>query len=99
MPRKLIASCSEIVRGQLNCIGDYILIDNDGFYSCYKDLCSHQDVKLSDFGELIAGEIVCHAHNGKFNSKDGSPTCLPARQALEKIDIVVIDGNIYLNQT
>ena len=99
MYRKLIASCKDVLEGQINCFEGYIVISYDGEYSCYKDLCSHQDVKLSDFGELIAGEIVCHAHDGRFNAKDGSPTCLPARQALEKIDILVIDGNIYLNRT
>lgn len=99
MPGKFIASCSEVKKYELNCFDNYIILDNNGTYSCYKDLCSHQDVKLSDFGELIAGEIVCHAHNGKFDAKDGSATCLPARQALEKIDIVVLDGNIYLDQT
>ena len=46
-------------------------------------------------GFQSGGEIVCHAHNGKFNSVDGRATCLPATKGLNKIDIVVIDGIIY----
>ena len=95
MTRKLIANCQDVKPTEINCFGDYIVIDNGNSYSCYKDLCSHQDVKLSDFGELVGGEIVCHAHNGKFNSVDGRATCLPATKGLNKIDIVVIDGIIY----
>ena len=93
---KLIAKCSDVLPGTINEFSNFIIVKNSDGYSCYKDLCSHQDVKLSDFGELVAGEIVCHAHNGKFDSSTGAATCLPARQALDKIDIVVKDGNIYL---
>ena len=46
---------------------DLILIRRLGRVQCFLDQCSHQPIKLSEFGELSAGRLVCHAHAGTFD--------------------------------
>ncbi len=46
---------------------EVIVIRRLGKLHCFRDLCSHQPVKLSDFGELQNGRLICHAHAGLFD--------------------------------
>ena len=97
MTRQPLCELRDLEEGEINAFGDYILVKSGDKVYCYKDLCTHQDVKLSDFGELIAGEIVCHAHNGKFCLENGKASCLPAREPLTSYDISIEDGKVYLS--
>ena len=60
-----------------------ILIRRQGVVQCYLDQCAHQPVKLSEFGEVREGRLVCHAHGGAFDlDNHGSVLCGPAIEAL-----------------
>lgn len=65
--------------------------------ACYRDLCSHQAIKLSEFASVEPdGAILCHAHGAKFCSQSGAPLCHPARSALEAYPVVVQAGEVYI---
>lgn len=53
-------------------------------YFCFDDACSHQPVKLSEFGVLgQGGVLMCQAHGACFDTtKGGIPLCFPARDGL-----------------
>lgn len=59
------------------------VIDSHGTPKVFKDLCSHQDVRLSDFGEITPErELICHAHAARFCLADGRALCQPATEAI-----------------
>lgn len=73
------------------------LLDSNGTYQCYQDLCSHQKIRLSEFGEIDEnGEIICFAHGARFCSKSGEPTCLPAINSIKKYPVQTKDGKIFV---
>jgi naphthalene 1,2-dioxygenase system ferredoxin subunit len=45
------------------------------------NLCTHGHARLCD-GFLDGHEIECPLHQGKFDVRDGSPTCAPITQAV-----------------
>jgi len=62
---------------------DVILIRRQGVVQCYVDECTHQPVKLSEFGEVTGGRLVCHAHGGTFDlDNKGKVICDPPYEAL-----------------
>ncbi len=59
------------------------------------NLCSHGHGRLCD-GFLEGHEIECPLHQGKFDVRDGKPTCAPVTQALRSYPIKVDGGRVYL---
>jgi 3-phenylpropionate/trans-cinnamate dioxygenase ferredoxin component len=59
------------------------------------DLCSHDDVELSD-GELDGEDVECPAHGSLFNVRTGEVTGLPADQPVATYPVAVVDGEIVL---
>lgn len=50
---------------------------------CFRDQCAHQPIKLSEFGEIRAGVLVCHAHGGGFDLAGGGKVlCGPPKEPL-----------------
>ena len=77
-----------------------VIVQIQGDYYCYHDLCSHQDVKLSEFGVIMGDEIQCNAHGGRFQGKDGLPCRFPASQALKSFPCRLrSDGKIEVQLT
>lgn len=73
-----------------------VVLDGEGEPRVFKDLCSHQDVKLSDFGEITAErELICHAHAARFCLKDGAPLCHPATSAITPFPVKVENGAVF----
>lgn len=69
------------------------ILDKAGEPKVYEDLCSHQDVKLSDFGEITPErELICHAHAARFCLKTGSALCQPASEPIKSYPCKV-DGD------
>lgn len=64
---------------------------------CYLDRCSHQDVRLSDFGKRENDHILCFAHGAVFSLVDGSVMYPPACEALTSFDCRVQDGVVEVN--
>lgn len=59
------------------------------------DVCSHQDVSLSE-GEVLCEEraIECWKHGSAFSLVDGHPEALPATKPVPVYDARVVDGQI-----
>jgi 3-phenylpropionate/trans-cinnamate dioxygenase ferredoxin subunit len=75
---------------------DVVLCLVDGKLACFEDRCSHQDVKLSDFGEVYHGDLVCYAHGAKFAIPSGDPLCFPAECGLKTYPSKVENGEIWI---
>ena len=63
---------------------ELILVRKGSEILCFSDKCSHQPVRLSEFGEVLGNEILCQAHGARFDlCGGGKPLCFPGRDALE----------------
>jgi len=72
-----------------------VRIDDD-FYAI-GDRCSHADVSLSE-GEVDPGDrhIECWKHGSRFSLETGEPDCLPATKPVPVFDVVVKDGEVFV---
>jgi 3-phenylpropionate/trans-cinnamate dioxygenase ferredoxin subunit len=70
-----------------------IRIEDDVY--AISDVCSHQDVALSE-GEVLCDdrEIECWKHGSTFSLVDGEPQSLPATKAVPVYEARVVDGQI-----
>ncbi len=75
---------------------DWILIRQGHEVSAFVDVCSHQDVKLSEFGEIQEGLLICHAHGAVFSCQTGQPLCFPASSSLHNIPVRDNQGMIEI---
>lgn len=73
-----------------------VLVRMDQKIMCYSDFCTHQDVKLSDFGEIEKDELVCWAHGAHFDVCSGKPLCFPATEALHTHPVKVEEGAVFV---
>lgn len=64
----------------------------------YLDRCSHQDVKLSEFGEILPnGQLICYAHGACFDLPSGAPLCFPASTGLQTFPTRLDQGKVYID--
>ncbi|NRA65487.1 MAG: Rieske 2Fe-2S domain-containing protein [Pseudobacteriovorax sp.] len=75
----------------------YILIRHDEGCLCYFDRCSHQDVKLSEFGSLTDKILVCFAHGVEFDLTSGQRLSGPQCGNLSPIPCKVEGGDIWVS--
>jgi 3-phenylpropionate/trans-cinnamate dioxygenase ferredoxin component len=70
-----------------------VRIDDDVY--AIGDVCSHQDISLSE-GEVITEEktIECWKHGSAFSLEDGHPEALPATKPVPVYEARVVDGEI-----
>lgn len=54
-----------------------IVRDADGDFYAIGDTCTHGEVSLSE-GDILACEIECWAHGGRFDFRTGTATGFPA---------------------
>ena len=59
------------------------------------NVCTHGRARLCD-GFLEGHEIECPLHQGKFDVRDGRPTCAPATEALRSYPVKVDGGRVFL---
>lgn len=73
-----------------------ICLLSDGSIACYKDKCSHQDVRLSDFGRRHEDRLLCLAHGAIFELSTGAAIRGPACEGLESFETSVDKGEILV---
>jgi naphthalene 1,2-dioxygenase system ferredoxin subunit len=59
------------------------------------NICTHGHARLCD-GFLDGYEIECPLHQGKFDVRDGRPTCEPVTEALRSYPVKVDGQRVYL---
>jgi naphthalene 1,2-dioxygenase ferredoxin component len=59
------------------------------------NICTHGHARLCD-GFLEGHEIECPLHQGKFDVRNGQPTCEPATEALRSYPVKIEGRRIYL---
>jgi naphthalene 1,2-dioxygenase ferredoxin component len=59
------------------------------------NICTHGQARLCD-GFLDGHEIECPLHQGKFDVRDGKPTCAPVTDALRSYPVKVEGGRVFL---
>jgi naphthalene 1,2-dioxygenase ferredoxin component len=57
--------------------------------------CTHGQARLCD-GFLDGHEIECPLHQGKFDVRNGNPTCEPATEALRSYPVRIDGQRVYL---
>ena len=59
------------------------------------DVCTHQDVSLSE-GDILGDEktIECWKHGSAFSLETGEPESLPATRPVPVYEVRVVDGEI-----
>jgi naphthalene 1,2-dioxygenase ferredoxin component len=71
------------------------------FYSVGDDVfatdntCTHGQARLCD-GFLDGHEIECPLHQGKFDVRDGRPTCSPVTQALRSYPVKIEGSRVFV---
>ena len=72
-----------------------VRIDDDFF--AFGDVCTHQDISLSE-GEVHADEreIECWKHGSTFSLVTGEPQSLPATKAEPVFPVKVVDGDVIV---
>jgi len=70
-----------------------VRIDDDVY--AIGDVCSHQDISLSE-GEVLCEErqIECWKHGSAFSLETGEPESLPATKPVPVYEARVVDGQI-----
>ncbi len=59
------------------------------------NLCTHGHARLCD-GFLEGHEIECPLHQGKFDVRDGRPTCDPVTEAVRSYPVKIERGRVFL---
>jgi naphthalene 1,2-dioxygenase ferredoxin component len=71
------------------------------FYSVGNDVfatdntCTHGQARLCD-GFLDGHEIECPLHQGKFDVRDGRPTCDPVTEALRSYPVKIEGSRVFV---
>ena len=72
-----------------------VRIDDDVY--AIGDVCSHEDVSLSEgYVDTEDCLLECWRHGAMFNLKTGEPETLPAIRAVPVYDVSVVDGMVQL---
>ncbi|MFD4252383.1 bifunctional 3-phenylpropionate/cinnamic acid dioxygenase ferredoxin subunit [Amycolatopsis thermoflava] len=68
----------------------------DGTLYAIDDTCTHQDASLAD-GWLDGCAVECPLHAACFDLRTGMPSGPPAKKPVRTHEVVVVDGQIYVN--
>jgi naphthalene 1,2-dioxygenase system ferredoxin subunit len=60
------------------------------------NICTHGQARLCD-GFLDGHEIECPLHQGKFDVRDGRPTCEPVTEGLRSYPVKIEGSRVYIN--
>lgn len=60
------------------------------------NICTHGHARLCD-GFLDGHEIECPLHQGKFDIRDGRPTCEPVTEALRSYSVKIEGNRVYVD--
>ncbi len=59
------------------------------------NLCTHGHARLCD-GFLEGHEIECPLHQGRFDVRNGQPTCAPVTEAVRSYPVKVEGGRVFV---
>jgi len=59
------------------------------------NVCTHGHARLCD-GFLDGHEIECPLHQGKFDVRDGRPSCAPVTEALRSYPVRIEGGRVFI---
>lgn len=68
----------------------------DGAVFATANLCTHGNARLCD-GFLDGYEIECPLHQGKFDIRDGRPTCDPVTDAVRTFPVRIENGRVFVD--
>lgn len=74
---------------------DIALYLKDGAVYATDNLCTHGHARLCD-GFLDGHEIECPLHQGKFDVRDGRPTCAPVTEPLRSYPVKVEGQRVWV---
>lgn len=74
---------------------DLALYAIEGEVFATDNTCTHGQARLCD-GFLEGHEIECPLHQGKFDVRDGRPTCDPVTEALRTYPVKIEGGRVFL---
>jgi naphthalene 1,2-dioxygenase system ferredoxin subunit len=74
---------------------DIAIYTVDGAVYATDNICTHGQARLCD-GFLEGHEIECPLHQGKFDVRDGRPTCAPVTEPLRSYPVKVDGQRVYL---
>jgi naphthalene 1,2-dioxygenase system ferredoxin subunit len=75
---------------------DLALYKVDGQVYATDNLCTHGHARLCD-GFLDGFEIECPLHQGKFDIRNGSPTCQPVTEAVRTYPVKIENGRVFVD--
>jgi len=95
-----VCAVSELSRGGVRRVDvdgePVVVIHADDEYFALSDVCSHDEVSLSD-GDLEGTTLECWLHGSRFDIRTGRPLCPPATGAVPVYDVKVDADEIYVN--
>lgn len=75
---------------------DLALYSVDGQVYATDNICSHGHARLCD-GFLEGFEIECPLHQGKFDIRDGRPTCEPVTVPVRTYPVKIEGGRVFVD--
>ena len=75
---------------------DIALYNVDGQIYATDNVCTHGHARLCE-GFLEGHEIECPLHQGKFDVRDGKPTCAPVTEAIRSYPVKIDAGRVFLS--
>jgi naphthalene 1,2-dioxygenase system ferredoxin subunit len=75
---------------------DIALYSVEGQVYATDNICTHGHARLCD-GFLDGFEIECPLHQGKFDIRDGSPSCAPVTEAVKTYPVKIEGGRVFVD--
>lgn len=75
---------------------DLALYNVDGSIYATDNFCTHGHARLCE-GFLEGHEIECPLHQGRFDVRDGAPTCAPVTEAIRSYPVKIEGGRVFLS--
>ncbi len=70
----------------------------EGNFHAFANECTHQNVRLTDFGELRGRRITCGLHDSSFDVKNGRVTGGPAYEPLATYEVRVEGDEVLVGK-
>jgi naphthalene 1,2-dioxygenase system ferredoxin subunit len=71
------------------------LYNSGGDIFATDNICTHGQARLCE-GFLEGHEIECPLHQGRFDIRNGQPTCAPVTEAIRSYPVRIEAGRVFL---
>lgn len=75
---------------------DIALYNVEGQIYATDNVCTHGHARLCE-GFLEGHEIECPLHQGKFDVRNGKPSCAPVTEAIRSYPVRIDAGRVFLS--